>query len=146
MPYGFLKYHHKFFIIIIVAASLIGGTNSCQSNQKAHNRESVTEALQEEPAGETPNELNNFPSTAPAFPDTITYVLPDGYELLIYLRGDEFGHVAVTVDGFYLLMNDDGYYEYARKVNSTLSGTGIIARNREDRNEDVLRMLDSLQE
>ncbi|TVR38144.1 MAG: hypothetical protein EA394_11105 [Bacteroidia bacterium] len=146
MPYGFLKYHHKFFIIIIVAGSLLAGIISCQSNQRMHNRESAAESLPEEATGEMPEGVNNFPSAVPAFPDTIKYILPDGYELLIFLRGDEFGHVAVTVDGYYLLMNDDGYYEYAAKVNGTLSGTGIIARNREDRNEDILRMLESLHE
>ena len=86
-----------------------------------------------------------MPSGVPAYPDTITYVLPDGYELYILLRGDEWGHVALTADGHYLLMNDGGFYEYASPgEDQALVSTGVVARNEADRSDEEQVLLQQL--
>lgn len=84
------------------------------------------------------------PETVPATPDTIHYRLPDDYELRIFLRGDEYNHIAMTVDGYLLTMNNDGFYEYAiRDEDGTLLTTGMIARNEEDRTEEIKQFLEA---
>ncbi|MCL2413109.1 MAG: M6 family metalloprotease domain-containing protein [Bacteroidales bacterium] len=49
----------------------------------------------------------------PAYPNPINYTLPDGSQLTIQLRGDERINWAETLDGFTLLRNSDGFFEYA---------------------------------
>ncbi len=85
------------------------------------------------------------PQTIPAYPDTIHYKMPDGYILHIFFRGDEFAHTAFTVDGFYLLMNEKGFYEYASPdQNDQLMTTGIIARNQADRTRKHKKQLNTI--
>ena len=85
------------------------------------------------------------PRVVPAYPDTIEYIVPDGYKLLIFLRGDEFSHYVKTVDGVYLLMNDDGFYEYAfYNEDNVLESTGIIAKNAADRTIEENQLIKTL--
>ncbi|MFO7874767.1 MAG: hypothetical protein R6U62_09820 [Bacteroidales bacterium] len=85
------------------------------------------------------------PTTVPAYPGTIHYELPDGYVLRIRLEGDEHGHVAKTPDGYYLLMNDEGFYEYAFKnQDNEMVSTDIRARNQEDRTGEEQQLLNQL--
>jgi|GEM_PF-766774 len=55
------------------------------------------------------------PDKVMAYPGVISYRLPDDYVLDIYLKGDEFSHTVTTKDGYPLIMNPDGFYEYANK-------------------------------
>ncbi len=55
-------------------------------------------------------------SAAPAYPYPVSYQLPDGSELTIQLKGDEWLHWAVSEDGFTVLFNDDGFLEYAESL------------------------------
>ncbi|PKP39056.1 MAG: peptidase M6, partial [Bacteroidetes bacterium HGW-Bacteroidetes-15] len=48
-----------------------------------------------------------------AYPYPIEYSLPDGSKLTIVLRGDEKVKWAETVDGYSILLNEKGFYEYA---------------------------------
>ncbi len=84
---------------------------------------------------------NEPPDRVMAYPDEISYRLPDGYLLNIYLRGDEYSHTATTKDGYLLIMNQDGFYEYAIKKDGRLQNSGIVARNKEDRDEEVIEFL-----
>jgi len=85
------------------------------------------------------------PVGVPAYPDTIHYELPDGYILKLFLRGDEYFHLAKTVDNFRILMNPEGFYEYAIYDDQGLpQPSGIIARNAEDRTDDEWRVLNEL--
>lgn len=138
MPLFPNKYQPSSAYFAPVAALMILFALSCQSSRHldpgqtnkgvSHNR-TISDAEQ--------------PVAVPAYPDTIEYVLPDGYSLLIFLRGDEYGHIAETADGYYLLMNDAGYYEYAFKGSGdALHGTGVTARNPEDRSVEVVRFLE----
>ncbi len=49
----------------------------------------------------------------PAYPHPIEYRQPDGSILTIQLRGDEKVSWAETMDGHSILVNGEGYYEYA---------------------------------
>ncbi len=91
------------------------------------------------------NESNDLPMKVPAYPGLIHYELPDGYVLEIYLQGDEHKHTARTSDGYYLLMNEHGYYEYAsRDASGELISSGIIARNAADRSQEAIDYLNSI--
>jgi M6 family metalloprotease-like protein len=71
----------------------------------------------------------------PAFPHPIEYRLPDGSTLTILLKGDEKVHWAQTMDGYSLLLNPDGYYEYAIKAeDKSMICSGIRAHNVSKRN------------
>jgi hypothetical protein len=48
-----------------------------------------------------------------ANPEPISYTQPDGTKLTILLKGDEFIHWAVTTDGYTIMTNSKGAYEYA---------------------------------
>ncbi len=114
-------------------------------------REVPREGMEDKPVVVPGNGLSDndhpdgMPAGVPAYPDTITYVLPDGYELYILLRGDEWGHVALTADGYYLLMNDGGFYEYASPgEDQALVSTGVVARNEADRSDEEQVLLQQL--
>jgi hypothetical protein len=119
------------FIFIIV---------SCRTPKK-----STDNSQQDHGAPPVPEIYDELPFGVPAFPDTIHYELPDGYVLRIFLEGDEHFHVAKTVDQFVIVMNQEGFYEYAAYDDQGLpQPTGIIARNSEDRTDDDWRILNSI--
>ncbi|MDP1623299.1 MAG: M6 family metalloprotease domain-containing protein [Bacteroidales bacterium] len=65
-----------------------------------------------------------------ANPDPISYTQPDGSVLTILLKGDEFIHWAVTTDGYTIMTNSKGTYEYAATDNSgRLTFSGIQAND-----------------
>lgn len=84
------------------------------------------------------------PGKVMAYPGVISYRLPDDYLLDIYLKGDEFSHTVTTKDGYPLIMNPDGFYEYAIIKNGRPEASGIIARNWEDRDDEVNKFLEKL--
>ena len=101
-------------------------------------------APEDEAAASTPTH-SEMPQTTPAYPDTIHFEMPDGYVLHLFLRGDEFAHAAFTTDGFYLLMNEEGFYEYASPdKNGRLTATGTIARNQADRTKEHKKLLKTI--
>lgn len=70
----------------------------------------------------------------PASPYPVQYVLPDGDSITIQLHGDEFFHWTSTEDGYTLLLNPAGYYEYASQDEyGNLKCSGIRAHNPEMR-------------
>jgi len=50
----------------------------------------------------------------PAYPYPITVTQPNGEEVTLLLKGDEFLHWAATLDGYTLLADNDGYFCYAQ--------------------------------
>ncbi len=56
-----------------------------------------------------------FSFAIPAFPGLINFQQPDGTYLEVYLKGDERVRWAETTDGYSLLFNKEGFYEYAIK-------------------------------
>ncbi len=85
------------------------------------------------------------PSGVMAYPNVISYRLPDGYILKIYLSGDEHNHTTTTKDGYPLMMNQEGFYEYAVfDKDGRFRPSGIIARNKEDRDDKVSKFLKNI--
>jgi len=69
-----------------------------------------------------------------AYPKPINFTQPDGTTITIRLMGDEHTKWAVTPDGYTLLSNSKGYFEYASKDSrGYLVPSGIIAKNKENR-------------
>jgi M6 family metalloprotease-like protein len=54
-------------------------------------------------------------SAVPAYPFPVVYMQPNGVEITLIMKGDEFVRFAQTLDGFTLLRNDEGYFCYAQK-------------------------------
>jgi M6 family metalloprotease-like protein len=70
----------------------------------------------------------------PAWPHPIEYQLPDGTTLTITLKGDEKVKWAETIDGYTILLNSEGFYEYTvKKENGDMERSGIRAYNPEQR-------------
>jgi len=113
---------------------------SCQTPKKT-----TDNSEQDNGAPPVPEIYDELPFGAPAFPDTIHYELPDGYILKIFLEGDEHFHLAKTIDHFIIVMNHEGFYEYAAYDDQGLpQPTRIIARNPEDRTDDEWLILNSI--
>lgn len=128
---------------VLFALYMLFPLQSCRNKQEA-GRETTNNirTFQENNSRQTDTAR---PSTVPAYPGTIHYELPDGYVLRIHLEGDEHGHVAKTTDGYYLLMNDEGFYEYAFKnQDNEMVSTDIKARNQDDRTEEEQLFLNKL--
>ena len=81
-------------------------------------------------------------SASPAFPRLISFVQPDGSKINIYLKGDERVKWAETEDGYSILFNANGAYEYAVLNNQgNMVPSGRIAKNAVQRSSDDLIFL-----
>jgi M6 family metalloprotease-like protein len=84
----------------------------------------------------------NASIAVPAYPGLIKYNLPDGQLLEIYLKGDERLHWAETPDGYTLILNKEGFYEYAMLDNKgDLVASGQRAYNIKDRKPYEVELL-----
>lgn len=84
-------------------------------------------------------------SAVPAYPYPIKISQPDGTEITILLRGDEFFSYKTTIDGYLLTEDKDGVHRYA-KVDATgrpLS-TGVKARELNQRTNDEIRLIEGI--
>ncbi|MEI6899607.1 MAG: FISUMP domain-containing protein, partial [Bacteroidota bacterium] len=71
-----------------------------------------------------------------AYPHPAQYTQPDGSRINILLHGDEFIHWATTVDGYTILNNSTGFYEYA-----ILNQTGDLGFSGEQAKNPELRTM-----
>ena len=74
----------------------------------------------------------------PADPTPIVVTQPDGSTLTVVLHGDEFFHFTTTADGYTVVKDAAGYYNYAildgdRLVSSGRQARDLIHRNAGDR-------------
>ena len=75
-----------------------------------------------------------FPDhVTPPAPYAIPVVQPDGTTLQIIARGNQFQHWSETIDGYTVVKNRAGYYEYAVARNGYLSSSGTLARDPQGR-------------
>lgn len=82
------------------------------------------------------------PSRVPAVPEPITHIQPDGDTLTFYLRGDEWYHCRLTLDGYLITQNKKGYYCYARQnKKGEITPTCRIAHNADKRSASEIRYL-----
>jgi M6 family metalloprotease-like protein len=74
----------------------------------------------------------------PAYPYPVSYQLPDGTEITIQPRGDEWVNWVESADGFTILRNSDGFWEYAvMNENGDLKLSGIRVQNEAERTVEV---------
>ncbi len=81
----------------------------------------------------------------PASPKQKKYKQPDGSLINITLKGDAAIHWAISEDGYTLLSNPNGFYEYAKlDENGDLISTGVIACNADNRKSNETAILKSI--
>ncbi len=72
----------------------------------------------------------------PADPTPVTVSQPDGSNVTLVLRGDEWLHFITTVDGYTVMKNSDGYYVYAVLGKEGLTPSKTIAHDADNRSGD----------
>ena len=80
----------------------------------------------------------------PAHRGMVQMPQPDGTLVTINLVGDEFYHFNTTADGYTVLFNESGAYEYARRDGMNLVSTGVLAHDEGNRSADELALLSTL--
>ena len=71
----------------------------------------------------------------PAHPGLVTISQPDGKELTVKLVGDEFFNYSCTADGYTVVRNQDGNYEYATLRAGQVVPSGLLARDQQVRSQ-----------
>ena len=81
----------------------------------------------------------------PADPRPRTYVQANGQTITYRVMGDEYGHLAVTEDGYPITLNKlTGNYEYAVMKGGRIVSSGITATDASRRTPQVKAMLDGV--
>lgn len=80
----------------------------------------------------------------PAHRIPVMLTQPDGTMLTVCLEGDEFYHFNTTADGYTIMRNEAGAFEYARLDGMTLVPTGVLAHDAADRSAEEVALLGSL--
>jgi len=82
------------------------------------------------------------PQRVPAYPGVIVREQPDGYKLQTFLRGDEYRHYTMTVDGWQIKENAKGYLCYAQqKKDGSIVAGKKVAHNEADRKKSETKWL-----
>ena len=82
----------------------------------------------------------------PAYHHPIDYQLPDGTTITIILKGDEQVKWAETVDGYSILLNENGFYEYTViNEHGDMVRSGIRAHNKENRTSEQTSFLNKIE-
>ncbi len=78
----------------------------------------------------------------PAKPDLMTYELPDGTTISVFLRGDETAHYFTTEDGFVLERGKDGFFRYMIPQSGNVNAVSeVIATDISKRKPDEIQFL-----
>ncbi len=86
--------------------------------------------------------LSNTAKAVTAYPHPIEFTQPDGSKITILLKGDEKIRWAETMDGYSLLFNKKGTYEYAvLDYSNNLIPSGRQAKSQSLRNTDDINLL-----
>lgn len=81
----------------------------------------------------------------PAIPFPVTRIQPDGSEITVYLKGDEFFKYELTPDGFLIKKDKKGFYRYAQQVEEgKFISTGVKVNPIEQRTNNEKKLLKSL--
>ncbi len=80
-------------------------------------------------------------SAVPAIPTPQKVTQPNGEELTVRIKGDEFYHYTTTVDGYTIVMNEQGYFTYGTLVNDEVVASKLIARDAEKRSASDMAWL-----
>lgn len=77
-----------------------------------------------------------------AYPFPVEIIQPDGTKITIVQKGDEYLKWAQTVDGYSILRNSKGIYEYVTlDANNDMVPSGVQARNLSERSTSDLLLL-----
>lgn len=68
-------------------------------------------------------------SAVPAIPTPQKVTQPNGEELTVKIKGDEFHHYMTTADGYTIVKNEQGFYSYGTLINDEVVASKIIARD-----------------
>ncbi len=81
--------------------------------------------------------------SVPAYPGLIKFTQPDGKVIEIYMKGDEKVRWAETADGYSLLFNKQGFYEYATLDEyGNMIPSGVVAMDEKNRTaEDIVLLM-----
>lgn len=80
-----------------------------------------------------------------AYPYPVEITQPDGTKITIILKGDEHVKWAQTVDGYSILRNSKGVYEYAiLDSNNDMIPSGIQAKNQKERGNSDIKFLNKI--
>lgn len=83
-------------------------------------------------------------SAVPAIRTPQKVTQPNGEELTVRIKGDEFFHYITTVDGYTIVKDNQGYYTYGALVNDEVVATKIVARDANKRSKADLIWLESV--
>ena len=88
----------------------------------------------------------NFLNASTAYPGLIKFMQPDSSTIRIFLKGDEKVKWAETEDGYTILFNSKGFYEYAvANSESNIVLSGVLAKDIEKRTPNTKTLLSSVQ-
>lgn len=76
----------------------------------------------------------NTSNAVPMNPSPFVYTQPNGAEIILHAIGDEYGHWIETEDK-YVVVEKNGYYEYATIVNGEMMASGIKVSNNIDKEQ-----------
>ncbi|MFA7490841.1 MAG: M6 family metalloprotease domain-containing protein, partial [Mariniphaga sp.] len=81
-------------------------------------------------------------SFVPASPYPVDVIQSDGTKLTLLAKGNKNMHYPVTLDGYTVIQNQKGDYEFATTdVSGKIKPSGITARNEHERTPQVIRQL-----
>lgn len=89
--------------------------------------------------------VHNIAKAVPAYPHPIEFTQPDGSKITIQLKGDEKVRWAETMDGYSILFNNKGMYEYAILDNeNNMIPSGRKVKNESLRNNEEINFLKTI--
>ena len=88
----------------------------------------------------------NSVNAMPAYPGLVEFTQPDGTKISVYLKGDENVKWAETLDGYSIMFNKEGYYEYAKlDTRGDMVPSGIKVHNIQNRTKEEINLLSNIQ-
>ncbi len=72
-------------------------------------------------------------NAVPAFPTPMVVTQPDGTQLTVRIHGDEFYSYLTTLDGYTVIKNKDGFYNYALLLNDRVVASRVVAHDAGER-------------
>ncbi len=86
--------------------------------------------------------INHSVSGVKAYPYPVEIIQPDGTKITIILKGDEHVKWAESLDGYSIMLNNKGIYEYAiLDSENDMVPSGIQARNQSERSSSDIQFL-----
>ena len=77
-----------------------------------------------------------------AYPNPVTITQPDGSKITVLLKGDERMKWGQTADGYSVMRNSNGVFEYAKlDANQNMVPSGLQARNQQERSNAEIQFL-----